>query len=612
MRFVVIVASLCLCPSWSWELAGLAQAEAGNTVPFQERSRDEAAAPLDQPHKRFLLEALVDFPDDALGSPVPITPKHVEAMMQRLKELGVSRVSWGYYGDGHGGFAIPAACRDARWKNYELTCRQLGNPLKVAVAAGHRQGLEVYAYFKPYETGPGLVIPAGSPEARQSGRLWHQGGSLGWLDPFVIRHPDLRLQHRAEGPGNGATPPWIRTIRLTKRNDAPTRITKDHLEIWTSRDNYRYQRAQAAPEFSESVENSPREVRDQNGQILTRKGDAVRVLRLSGLNLREKYVLVTTDFQEGPGDFANAGTALLTAFDEKGREIPGVTATGKTVWLANMVNFRSGGLMFDYGWGARAITLDAPNASGRTGFIAYAAGRNKHLPGALCETEPKVQKFWLSCLEEMIAAGVDGVDFREENHSTHTDFPDEYGFNPVVLKRCEGLRGSLVENIAQARGEAYTDFLRKCKRRLSASGRRMRCNLQLDYLRPDPPASRLPAYPANIRFDWRRWLDEGLMDEAILRFFHLPISAVFEDKIAQDMIAVCHRQNIPVCLNRYVGSGGTNLPAEIHRVAQDGRFSGFILYETGAFLKFDASGGCSITSSAVQEAAGQKKASQEQ
>ena len=395
----------------------------------------------------------------------------------------------------------------------------------------------------------------------------------------------------------------IRAIRLTKRDAAPTRITKEHLEIWTSRDNYRYQRALVAMEFSDSIEPSSREVRDQNGRVLTRKGDPVRVLTLSGLNLKDRFVLVTTDFRDGPGDFSNAGTALLTALDEHGREIPGVTATGKTVWLANMVDFRNGGLMFDYGWGAQSVTLDAPNASGRAGFIAYSCGRNKYLPGALCETEPEVQTFWLSCLEEMIAAGVDGVDFREENHSTHTDFPGEYGFNPAVLKRCAGRRGSLLENVAQVRGEAYTDFLRQCKRRLTASGKRMRCNLQLDYLRPDPPASRLAAYPANLRFDWRRWLEEGLMDEAILRFFHLPFSALFEDKIAQDIIAVCRQRKIPICVNRYVGTAGANLPHEMDRVAQDGRFSGFIFYETCSFLKFDISG-CSIAAPAVQEAAG--------
>ncbi len=580
LRFAIVLISFCLSSS-----------------------ADQSIAPDKRQDKKFLLEALVDFPDDALTSPVPITPKPVDAMMQRLKELGVRRVSWGYYGDGHGGFVIPSECRDERWKNYKLTYQQLGNPLKTAVEAGHRHGLEVYAYFKPYETGPALVVPKGSPEAHRLGQLPHQGGSLAWLEPFVIRHPDLRIQHRAEGLRNSATPPLLNTIRLTKHDDAPTRITKDHLEIWTSRDNYCYQRRPVAFQFSDSIKKAPNEVRDQTGKILTRQGDAVRVLTLSGLNLREKYVLVTTDFRDGHGDFANAGTALLTAFDDKGRKISGVIATGNSVWLTNFVDFRNGGLMFDYGWGARSITLDKPNTSGRSGFIAFTAGRNKYLPGALCETEPKVQIFWLSCVEEMIAAGVDGVDFREESHSTHTDFPEEYGFNPIVLKRCRGLDGSLLENIARVRGEAYTDFLRKCKHLLSARGKRMRYNLQLDFFRPDPPTIRLPAYPANIYFDWQRWVDEGLMDEAILRFFHFPFSAVFEDGIAQEMMAACEQRKIPICVNRYIGTGGTNLLAEVDRVAKDGRFSGFIFYETASFLKFDAAEGCSINSPDVQKAA---------
>ena len=36
---------------------------------------------------------------------------------------------------------------------------------------------------------------------------------------------------------------------------------------------------------------------------------------------------------------------------------------------------------------------------------------------------------------------------------------------------------------------------------------------------------------------------------------------------------------------------------------QDGRFAGFIFYETVSFLKFDASGGCTLTNPAVQAAA---------
>jgi len=56
----------------------------------------------------------VDFVDDALTSEV--TAAHVDAMMRVLRRLGVTRVSWGYYGDGHGGFFVPGGLND-RWRN---------------------------------------------------------------------------------------------------------------------------------------------------------------------------------------------------------------------------------------------------------------------------------------------------------------------------------------------------------------------------------------------------------------------------------------------------------------------------------------------------------------
>ncbi len=280
---------------------------------FKNRARSTfARKPTD-----FRREALVDFVDDALGAPVPITAKHIDAMMQRLKELGIRRVSWAYYGDGHGGYAVPKS-----WQNVLLTYKGLGNPLKVAVEAGHRHGLEVYAYYKPYETGVSMVLPEGSPEARQHGRLPRLGGSLGVFDSFVARHPELRIQRRDGDLAEYATPPCICTIRLRKADAALTRITKDHLEIWTSPNNYRYQRAKVAFTFSQSVEKSLREVRDLRGKVLTRKGDLVRVLTLSGLNLRDRYILVTTNFRDGPGDFTNAGTTLMTALDGQGRTFP--------------------------------------------------------------------------------------------------------------------------------------------------------------------------------------------------------------------------------------------------------------------------------------------------
>jgi hypothetical protein len=163
--------------------------------------------------------------------------------------------------------------------------------------------------------------------------------------------------------------------------------------------------------------------------------------------------------------------------------------------------------------------------------------------------------------------------------------------------------------VASVRGDAYTEFLRQCKRRLAAAGRRMRYNLQMDFFRPDPPAARLLAYPANIDFQWRRWVSEGLMDEAILRFYHLPFDAVFEDAVAQEMVERCRAAGLPICVNRYISAAKERLPEEVKRVRADGRFSGFILYETYDFIRFGREGECSVDGAHVLAAAREAGAS---
>lgn len=554
----------------------------------------------------FKLEALVDFPDDAIGAPCALTPEHIDSLMARLAELGVRRVTWGYYGDGHGGWLMPTGhAKDyaGGWQRCADTYRGLGNPLRVAVASGHKHGLEVYACFKPNETGAGMLFPDGSPEAKEMGLLQHIGGKLAWMEPFVRDHPSLRIKRRTDDlPPEVLTAP-IHTIRLIKQDALPTRITKDHLQIWTSADNWCYQQIDVDFSLTQSIEPAAREVRDHQGKVLSAQGDDVRILTLSGLNLKDNYILITTDFEEGVADFSNSGTSIMKAYDAHDREILGVFASGSTIWTGSLVNFHEGGLSFDYGWGAKSVTLDAPNTSGKQGCIAFARGRNLYLPGSLCETEPEVQAFWLSCLEEMIAAGVDGVDFREESHSAHTDTVEDYGFNEVVLQQCGDLKGKeLLAKISEVRGEAYTGFLRKCKARLAAKNCRMRHNLQLDLFRPDPPEERRLAMPANILFDWQRWVDEGLMDEAILRFYAIPFEAVFEDPISAEMIARCQKRGIPIVVNRYVDAAGEQLPEEVARVHADPRFSGFVFYETMNFIQFDTDDGCSLTLPSVQAA----------
>ena len=550
----------------------------------------------------FLLEVLVDFIDDALFADHSWSEHDIDNVMRLLAGAGVRRVSWAYYGDGHGGLLMPENLRDgaANYGQCQASYQALGNPLRVAVAAGHRYGMEVYAYFKPYESGVSMVIPEGANEARESALLPHIGGYIGVLDPFVRENPQLRIQRKSDDLASLAqNAPSICALCLTKRDATPTRVSADHLQIWVSHHNYQYTRAQVPFTCAESVTPAPQNVYDHTGTLVTAQGTPVRMLTLSGLHLDEPYILVTTDFTDNIADFSHSGTTLLTALDAENREIPGVIATGAGCWLAGKVDFRQWGLIFDYGWGKAVTTLDMPNTNGRDGIIAFARGKNATLPAALCETEPAVQAFWLRCLREMVDAGVDGVDFREENHCTHTDEPLAYGFNPVVLARCRPGK-NLNEEVARVRGEAYTDFLRQAKSLLDAHGVRLRYHLNMDHFRLDPPACRTLAFPANLHFDWRRWLAEGLLDEAVLRSYHHRAS-MLTDQVGAAMVAACREHHLPISFNHHIFDNDPWYAEEASRVATDGRFAGLILYETNSFLRTSADGACHFTLPVAEE-----------
>ncbi len=567
----------------------------------------------------FMLETLVDFPDDALSTPLTITPDHIESLMSTLKDRGIGRVIWAYYGDGHGGWFAPAGierlvhtgviAEDQNfWSSMIRSYCLLGNPLRVAVETAHRHGIEVYAYFKPYETGPAASFADGSSEGLEWGRIPHLGGYYTWLDPFVTANPHLRIKRRTDDlwPGHETAP--ISTITLTKKDDAPTRIKRTNIQIWTSNRNCDYSLRDEKFAVTETVVTCPRDVRDLYGNMVTKKGDRIRVLTLSGLNLTDQYLAISTDFQDGEPDFENTWDKLVTCYDTQGREIPGSYATGTAIWFPELETFPCGGMQYDTGRGPEVVALDEPrhavNGSKRganihriagqskvCGVIGFTRSRNHYLSGALCESEPEVQSYWMRNLAEILDAGVDGVEFRVENHSCHTDWPEDYGFNPAVMEHVYDLTNPIPE-ITAIRTVAYTEFLRKAKRAIAHRGKKMRVNLNVDWFRPahERPGSRRLAYPANIDFDWRTWIKDGLLDEAMLRVFAKPVDGIWgDDATASEMVQQCNDRGIPVSVNRYVWDN-ERLSEEFEQVRTDGRFAGMVLYETWSYTKIDQQG----------------------
>ncbi|MSU69407.1 MAG: hypothetical protein EXS39_01230 [Opitutaceae bacterium] len=559
------------------------------------------------------LSVTVDFPSDV--SKGPFDAARLDAMMATIQDLGARQVNWMYY---------PAEMKFFEWApviHGRQTIATLGEPLRAAVAAAHAHGLEIYAVQKPYGGGASGSYPDGSPEAGSTSRLTKIGGTLQYVIPFLEAHPEMRLQRQPPSdPAPHAGP--IREIRLVKADAAETRLRPEHLQIWVSENNYKYRRLPLMPQGTVGVEPAKREVRDYYGNVLTRAGDPVRVMRLTGLELHAPFVVLTTTFAEGAGDFRNTPIGMIEVFGEGSRPLVCVVATHAASWIQPR-DFRTYGLEYDMGFGHLAVALDEPwkgvkknpwqGQEGKDpyaehalfglgpvgGFVGIALGRNEFLPAVPCEAYPEVRAKWLSWVRAMLDAGVDGVDLRISGHGCLSDEPWAYGWNPPVVAAYREKFGSgPVEpgKLAMVRGDFYTIFLREAAALVRARGKKLRVHLHAEAFRPDPAFGQLNGFPANIDFQWRRWIQEGLMDEVTLRTSWYeaaedPLRAkstqrsrlvrALADPVATEMLAAAAEKKLPVTLNRYIGrtAGLAEYLDDLTLVARDGRFAGFDVYE---------------------------------
>lgn len=571
----------------------------------------------------FLLSATVDFPDDLEGA--AYSPELLDSAMRLLREAGVRRVNWLSYGSVDPASDLYSPILHRR-RFGPATIERLGDPLVAAVRAAHANGMELYAVMKPFAGA--TIISQPRPE---DGRALPRIG--GWLDDpyaWLARQPDKRIaRDPATIPARAPRPSDVAAIRLTKSDDAPTRIAADDLEIWSSRRNDRYRRRRHLEDFRvrEEVRPAPAEVRDYFGQVVTRAGAPVRSLILEHVHLDEPFILVTTRHRRGEPDFRNTARHMVEALDADGRPVPTVVATRSATANRNR-DFRREGLEFDCGYGLFRYALDADNRAQSAawdtpqgGCVAFALGVNPVLGGAPCESVPAIQDAWLAWLRSLIDAGVDGVDIRISAHGTHTDEPFEYGFNDEVLAAAaakatdsggrvrvapaEGEEPDLA-TIARVRGDAYTQFLRRAREALRAAGLPLQVHLHTEAFRPDPVHGQLMGFPANLDFQWRDWLASGLVDSATLRTAWYeslgpPIDDLGEllrESLVEETIAEARRHAVPLYLNRYAMDGNVRRTGaradryleDLEFAFRDERLDGFDLYELWALAAPSADG----------------------
>ena len=566
----------------------------------------------------FVLSATVDFPDDVI--PGPYDGRLLDELLGTLKSMGVRRVYWLYYGD----VDPESLWAGSLYENAQIpygtqTLEAIGEPLKAAVPVAHRHGLEIYGVLKPYNTG--MSGTNGPRSGRRLSGIERIGGAVPQVIPFLERYPHTRLRRRPDTrAGHGAS---VRKIRLLKRDDFPTRVRPENLQLWTSDDNGRYTRVDAALSVTERVEPAPREVRNYHGELVVAKGTPVRTLTIDGLNIRERFVVVTTDFTDEEGDFINTACAMVEAYGgDTDTPLPIVVGSRGAVWNGPR-DLKGDGPDFDSGMGHFEIPLDVNVASEGEGvfwnrlavggLVGFAQGKNEYLPGTVSEVYPEVHRLWDGWVDRILDTGVDGIDIRVSSHGSLVDEPWEYGFDEPVVEayrmKYESDPWSSDEDLDQfsrLRGQHFTSFMRRTSNRARSMGRKMQAHIHTEAFRPDIVHGQIMGFPPNTHFAWQDWMRDGLLDGITFRtsWFEAledqpgtpPVRSrlanALSDPVAVEALDLALELGIPAYMNRYIerAVGDEEYMSDLETALGDERFAGFDLYESACFIRATADG----------------------
>lgn len=486
-----------------------------------------ADARIDKP-----IYASIDITDDMWRSQSRFSQKNMTSLMQYLAKLGITRVYW-------------VRAPEYTWSDWLVS--EEGTPAdaeRMVVQAAHEAGMECYALYKPFETGVlTSIFPQIYPFPETIPTIETQSGRLLRAAPFIIEHPEYRIQRR---PLQVDPHQPVKTIKLVKSDDAVTRLKAQHLEIWTSHNNGNFTKWNETPTFADNIER--------------REAKNVRVLTLGGLNIPvdQRYIMVRTRKPETAGDkpFANVPVALMELYGEGNTLLPGngddgaiprsalmesiitlcVHLHGHGRVPADMALTESYGTSpetssFHFGLIASHLYGSSPVPErvleNNDGYIVVAKGKEMSMP-APHPIYPEVRAYWLSEIKTMMENGFDGIDIRIDSHSTWLAEASEYGFNePIVAAYKEKYGVDILKEKFDAirwrklQGDSYTLFIREARELTRSQNRPLHLHVNGVWANVTPGFD-LNNLPRTIEWQWERWITEDLCDGIHLKLLPWP------------------------------------------------------------------------------------------
>lgn len=508
------------------------------------------------PRRDLPLDVCIDFNDDLIRN--AWTERTFREAMAFYRGRGMRRVYFIYHYGYRGGFWV-------RNERHERTREAVGEFLPATVRFAREAGLECFAVLKPFE--PGLYPGRLSDEKFNAYRLERLGTQMYRVTRFLAENPGFRIERRMDDVPADIADRRVKTLVFRAEEGTGGNFNPASLRLWTSPDNSAY--------------------RPYDGPLSVRRENGGEVLVLDGLEPGDRFLAVTAG--EKPGyRFGNRLDRLVEARDESG-VLP--LAWGEKL-SDRRGSFPGTGFVFDnssrpmhsadrYTW------LDG----GRP--LGLVPGRERYLPAAMCLSYPEVRAWWLEKMEECLAAGVDGVDFRVVNHNWTYDWP-AFGFNAPVREAFLERHGVDILNepfdyahLRRLRGEYYTMLLRQARARLREAGKAMQVHVSGRMRDPEWHTE------MEMHFDWETWIREGLADAITLKM------SPARGGICPAVISLAREAGLPVYACPYINGlklpDGPDTAAYMRRDATDAGVDGLIIYENAAFMGARDDGGIEIT-----------------
>lgn len=508
-----------------------------------------------RPRRGIRRAVTIDFFDDTIDG--FWTKRGIGKLLDIHRRSGISRVCFIPTNPVDDGFWDQrVASRPAHRGHILRTRGEIGEFLPAFAEAAHARGLEFFAVYKPFEEAlPGAGFPEGSEDGKKYGRLPSLSGPVWWASDWITRHPELRLQrHPADLAEAGGAGP---VHRLIARSECPAPGVS--LALWGSQDNRHFEKMSCRGRAL-----------DESTLEFLLPANPPRYLALS----REAG---------GEGRFGHRLEELVSCFNERGRPVPVTWGTVTDVSRRlRQGAFPEATFAFDVTHSGRHV----PNC-GRSFFwisedtpLGIVAGVEPFMLGAPCPAYPEVRRHWLDDIRRCFDAGCDGVDIRIANHNRSFVW-ERYGFNHPVLESAG--KDPSVPAVRSFLGEAYTGFLREARGLADALGKRLHLHFEHGFNPPQLPCS------TNIAFEWERWLEEGLADEAT--FMSHSAGAGIMPAMARKASALGIPVNVRPYLNGMVGGGYARamilgMLRDLERFGADG----LNIYENAAFFTVDAHG----------------------